>query len=128
MPDMPKMQKSPPELVARFGAVAADFPRAERRLTFGYPCLYVSGNMVSGLFENSWHVKLGPEERHELEGIPGAKPFEPMPGRPMTGFTLLPQSVVDDDDEIRRWVARAVDFGATLPPKVPKSKAKANAG
>ena len=68
---MPKMQKSPPELVARFDAIAADFPRAERRLTFGYPCLYVGGNMVSGLFENSWHVKLGPDERHELEGIPG---------------------------------------------------------
>ena len=43
----------------------------------------------------------------------------------MTGFTLLPAVVVDDDDEIHRWVGRAVDFGATLPPKVPKSKAKA---
>ena len=121
---MPKFEKSPPELVARFDTVAADFPRAERRLTFGYPCLYVGGNMVSGLFESSWHVKLGPEQRHELEAIPGAKPFEPMPGRPMTGFTLLPPSVVDDDDEIREWVGRAVDFGTTLPAKVPKSKSK----
>ena len=125
MPDMPKMQKSPPDLVARFDAIAADFPRAERRLTFGYPCLYVGGNMISGLFEDRWHVKLGPEQRHELEAIPGAKPFEPMPGRPMTGFTLIPRSVVEDDDEIRRWVGRAVDYGTTLPPKVPKSKAKA---
>ena len=91
MPDMPKMPKSPPELIARFDAIAADFPRAERRLTFGYPCLYVGGNMVSGLFGSRWHVKLGPEERHELEAIPGAAPFEPMPGRPMTGFTLLPR-------------------------------------
>ena len=117
---MPKMQKSPPELIARFDAIAADFPRAERRLTFGYPCLYVGGNMVSGLFESSWHVKLGPDERHALEAIPGAKPFEPMPGRPMTGFTLLPQSVVEDDDEIRRWVGRAVDFGTTLPAQGPE--------
>jgi len=122
MPDMPKMQKSPPELVARFDAIAADFPRATRRLTFGYPCLYVGGNMITGLFEDRWHVKLGPEERHELEAIPGAMPFEPMPGRPMTGFTLMPRSIVDDDDEIHRWVGRAVDFGTTLPPKVPKAK------
>ena len=124
MPDMPKMPKSPPELIARFDEIAADFPQAQRRLTFGYPCLYVGGTMVSGLFGSSWHVKLGPEERQELEAIPGAKPFEPMPGRPMTGFTLLPQAIVDDDDEIRGWVTRAVDFGATLPPKVPKEKAK----
>ncbi|HEX6868151.1 MAG TPA: TfoX/Sxy family protein [Candidatus Limnocylindrales bacterium] len=124
MPDMPKMHKSPPDLVARFDAIAADFPRAERRLTFGYPCLYVGGNMISGLFEDRWHVKLGPDARHELEALPGAKPFEPMPGRPMTGFTLMPRSVVADDDEIREWVGRAVDYGTTLPPKVPKSKAK----
>jgi hypothetical protein len=56
--------------------------------------------------------------------IDGAAPFEPMPGRPMRGFTLLPRSVVDDDAAIRRWVERAIEFGATLPPKAPKSKSK----
>ena len=122
---MPKMAKSPPELIDRFESVARDFPAATRRLTFGYPCLYVGGNMVSGLFESRWHVKLGAEERHELESIPGAGPFEPMPGRPMTGFTLLPPSIVDDDGAIRDWVGRAVAYGATLPPKVPKPKATA---
>ena len=118
MKDFPK---SPPELVERFDSVAADYPEATRRLTFGYPCLYVGGNMVSGLFASSWHVKLGPDERQQLEAIPGAKPFEPMPGRPMTGFTLLPESIVDDDTEVRRWVGRAIAFGATLPPKEKKA-------
>lgn len=116
------MEKSPLELIERFETVAADFPEATRRLTFGYPCLYVGGNMISGLFESRWHVKLGPEERHELEAIPGAAQFEPMPGRPMTGFTLLPPSVVRDDTAIRDWVRRAIEYGATLPPKVPKAK------
>jgi hypothetical protein len=83
--------------------------------------------MVSGLFESSWHVKLGPDERRELEAIPGSAPFEPMPGRPMTGFTLLPRSIVDDDTAIREWVRRAIDYGATLPPKVPKAKSTAKA-
>jgi hypothetical protein len=119
---MPKMEKSPPELVDRFDTIAAEFPAATRRLTFGYPCLYVGGNMVSGLFESSWHVKLGPDERRELEAIPGSAPFEPMPGRPMTGFTLLPPSIVDDDRAIRHWVGRSVDYGATLPAKAPKTK------
>ena len=127
MPDTPKMPKSPPDLIARFDAVAADFPRAERRMTFGYPCLYVGGNMISGLFGSRWHVKLGPDERHVLEAIPGAEPFEPMPGRPMTGFTLLPEDVVVDDDEVRDWVGRAVDYGTTLPPKTPKPKGAAKA-
>ena len=48
---MPKMPKSPPELVARFDADRRRTSRGPtRRLTFGYPCLYVGGNMVSGLF------------------------------------------------------------------------------
>jgi TfoX/Sxy family transcriptional regulator of competence genes len=122
---MPDFAKSPPELIERFDTVAGEFPEATRRLTFGYPCLYVGGNMVSGLFESSWHVKLGPEERRKLEAIPGAATFEPMPGRPMTGFTLLPPSIIDDDAEIRHWVKRAIEFGATLPPKVLKAKSKA---
>ncbi len=119
---MPKMEKSPPELVARFDTVAAEYPHATRRLTFGYPCLYVGGNMVSGLFGSSWHVKLGAEERSELEAIPGSAPFEPMPGRPMTGFTLLPPSIIEDDEAIRQWIQRALDYGETLPPKVPKAR------
>jgi hypothetical protein len=40
----------------------------------------------------------------------------------MTGFTLLPSSIIDDDQAIRAWVQRAIDYGATLPPKVPKAK------
>ena len=119
---MPDFAKSPPELVERFDTVAAEFPEATRRLTFGYPCLYVGGNMVSGLFQSSWHVRLGPAETAELLAIEGAAPFEPMPGRPMTGFTLLPSAIVEDDTAIRRWVERAIAFGASMPPKVPKPK------
>ena len=116
------MPKSPPALIERFDAVAAEHPDATRRLTFGYPCLYVGGNMVSGLFGSHWHVKLGSADTAELMSMDGAAPFEPMPGRPMTGFTLLPDSVVADDAAVRRWVDRAIAYGATLPAKTPKPK------
>ena len=65
----------------------------------------------------SWHVRLGGTDLAAAQALDGARPFEPMPGRPMTGFTVLPAAVVDDDDAIRDWVGRAVAFGATLPPK-----------
>jgi TfoX/Sxy family transcriptional regulator of competence genes len=119
---VPGFDKSPPDLVTRFDAVAARFPDVERRLTFGYPCLYVGGNMVSGLHQDAWFVRLGGRELAESLALAGAQPFEPMAGRPMTGYTLLPQAVIDDDDAIGEWVQRAIDFGATLPPKVPKTR------
>ena len=122
---MPSMPKSPPELVARFDSVVADFPRADRRLTFGYPSLTVGGNMVTGLHGAGWFVRLGPAETDEAMALPGAAPFMPMPGRAMTGYTVLPPEVIADDAAIRAWVDRAIDFGSTLPPKEPKPKSKA---
>ena len=42
-------------------------------------------------------------------------PFEPMPGRPMTGFYSLPKAVVADDDALHGWLDRAWQAGlATL--------------
>jgi TfoX/Sxy family transcriptional regulator of competence genes len=114
---MPGFDKSPAALVERFDTVAGWFPEVERRLTFGYPCLYVGGNMVSGLYQDSWHVRLGGTDLAAAQTLDGAHTFEPMPGRPMTGFTVLPAAVVDDDDAIRDWVGRAIAFGASMPPK-----------
>lgn len=125
---MPGFAKSPPELVERFDAVAAGLPEAERRLTFGYPCLYVGGNMVSGLHESAWFVRLDDTERAELLDLDGAGPFEMMPGRPIRGYALLPPAVIADDAAVTGWVARAIAFGLTLPPKVPKATARSRAG
>lgn len=121
---MPSMDKSPAALVARFDAVAARFPEAQRRLTFGYPCLYVGGNMVSGLFRDGWHVRLADSDLAAVQALEGARPFEPMPGRPMTGFTLLPPAVIDDDGALDGWIRRAIDYGTSRPAKVLKSRAR----
>jgi hypothetical protein len=40
----------------------------------------------------------------------------------MTGFTVLPAAVVDDDAAIRDWVGRAIAFGASMPPKSKTAK------
>jgi hypothetical protein len=117
-----QMPKSPPALIERFDTVASDFPEATRRLTFGFPCLYVGGNMVTGLYGESWHVRVDKDDTDELLRLPGARPFEPMPGRPMTGFTLLPVAIVDDDAAVREWVGRAIAHVSTMPVKTPKPR------
>ena len=52
--------------------------------------------------------------------IDGAKAFAPMPDRPMRAYAVLPPSIVADDDAIHAWVAHAIAFTATLPPKKAK--------
>lgn len=114
---MPPFEKSPPELVARFDAAAGRFPEAERRKMFGYPALFVGGNLVTGLFADRWMIRLGPEDLAAMLAMPGGGPFEPMAGKPMKGYATLPSDLVADDASLDVWIRRSIAFGQTLPPK-----------
>ena len=114
---MPSFEKSPPELVARFDAVAARLPEAQRRKMFGYPALFVGGNLVTGLFADSWMIRLGDADLAELLTLPGATAFSPMAGRTMKGYGVLPPDIVADDAALDPWLERAVALGKTLPAK-----------
>jgi TfoX N-terminal domain len=113
----PSWTKSPPELVERFEAVAARHPVAMRRKMFGYPSLFVGGNYATGLFADSWVVRLAPDDLATALALPGASAFSPMPGRAMSGWATLPADVVARDDELDGWVERAIAFAGSLPPK-----------
>jgi TfoX/Sxy family transcriptional regulator of competence genes len=108
--------KSPPELVERFGRVMDRFPDVERRKMFGFPAAFVGGNMVTGLHGARWVVRLADDGLAELIAA-GATVFEPMAGRPMKSYAVLPAAVVADDESIAAWVQRAIDHGRTLPAK-----------
>jgi TfoX/Sxy family transcriptional regulator of competence genes len=114
---MPPLEKSPPELIARFDAVAERHPNAERRKMFGYPALFVGGNLVTGLFAHSWMIRLPEPDLAELLALPGASPFSPKAGRPMKAYAILPVDVVVDDATLDGWLERAIAFGKTLPAK-----------
>jgi TfoX/Sxy family transcriptional regulator of competence genes len=114
--DKPGFAKSPAELVARFDAVAARHPEAQRRKMFGYPALFVGGNMATGLYEDRWVVRLFDDDLERLTAAGGA-PFSPMPGRSMKGWATLPPDVVADDAALDPWLERALTFARSLPAK-----------
>jgi hypothetical protein len=112
----PSFTKSPPELVARFGAILDRFPNTERKQMFGYPAAFVGGNMATGLFAEHWVVRL-PDAEIEPAKAAGAAAFEPMPGRPMKAFVIIPPNDVADDTAIEGWVRRGVEFAGSMPAK-----------
>ncbi len=124
MPDMPRFEKSPPELVARFGEVLdrVATPETTRKLMFAYPCAWVGGNMATGLFAASWWVRLPPDELAAALASGEARPLQVMPGRDMKGYAVMPDEGVRDDAKAGDWVARALAYTATLPPKEPKRR------
>lgn len=116
-PHMASFERNPQGLVDQFTSVMAGYADAPIRRTFGSPCAYINGNMAVGLHGDAWFVRLPPAEAADLLAIDGAAPFSPMPGRPMTGYVVLPASVLDDRDQLAYWIERSLDFCRSLPPK-----------
>jgi TfoX/Sxy family transcriptional regulator of competence genes len=117
--EIPKFEKSAPELVERFQAVLDRHaaPDVTRRPMFGYPCAWVGGNMATGLFAQEWWVRLAEPDREALLALPGAHQFEVMPGRPMGRYVVLPDDVVADDERLDAWLTKALAETRGLPPK-----------
>jgi len=92
---MPKFEKSAPELVERFSEVLdrVATPDTTRRPMFGYPCACVGGNMATGLFAQSWWVRLPPDRLAAVLASGEARTFEVMPGREMKGHARAAESL-----------------------------------
>lgn len=111
-------KKSPPELVALFERVRPpEEGGVEHRVMFGYPCCVLYGHMFAGLHQDSLILRLSGEDIEAFLKLPGAAPFEPMPGRPMRGFVTAPQGMLQDEPTLRGWVDRALACARQLPPK-----------
>jgi TfoX/Sxy family transcriptional regulator of competence genes len=107
---------SPDELVALFDRVAPTGPDVTRRKMFGWPAVFVNGNMCCSLHNANVVLRLGDAARAELEAQ-GAAPFEPMPGRPMRGYVTAPPAMLADEPTLCAWLARTAEYARTLPPK-----------
>jgi TfoX/Sxy family transcriptional regulator of competence genes len=110
-------ERSPADLNERFGAVTDRHPEIARRKMFGEIAGFVNGNLVTGLHAGRLFVRLTGDAKAEALALPGAGPFEPMPGRPMGDYIVLPSAVVADDAALDGWLARAIAVGQALKPK-----------
>ena len=119
MPEMPKFTKSSPEIVERFNAVLDRHAAPDMLIKpmFGYRCAWVKGNMATGLFADEWWVRVSEPDRDALLELPGAHPFEPMPGRSMGRYVVMPPDVAGDDAGVDAWLTKAIEFTRTVPPK-----------
>jgi TfoX/Sxy family transcriptional regulator of competence genes len=114
-------RKSPPELVERFETAVAGIEGLEQRQMFGYPATFIGGNLTSSLHQDRWIVRL-PDDERQARLDAGWAQFEPMAGRPMRGYVVLPADVAEDPSQARSWVERAATYVRTLPPKASKKR------
>jgi hypothetical protein len=117
---MPTFGESPSGLVARFDELAALAAGADRREVFGYPSCVLRGNMFMGLYEDSLILRLAEPDRSEFLGRYGGALFEPLPGRSMKEFVVVPPDLVGSA-EVEDWVRRSLAYAEQLPPREGRS-------
>ena len=117
----PRWHKAPDDLVKRFSNALTSFPETERKKMFGYPAAFTNTQMFAGLFEDFMVLRLPVEELAEFKRQ-GARSFEPMEGRAMREYAVVPQDILENDDRLHVWLQKSFNYARSLPPKPPKAK------
>ena len=99
-----------------FRSILPDEPRITVRPVFGNISAFVNGNMFAGLFGNDLFVRVSEESRKELEKK-GASLLEPMKGKPMREYVVVPKAWRNQPETVRLWIIRSLDWTSRLPPK-----------
>ena len=118
---MKKWKPAPGEAVAAFEVATSGLPGAEPRKMFGYSCVFAKGNMFAGLHEAGMVLRLPDEQRDEFLRLKDAKQFEPMPGRVMREYVVVPGVLLNAPDRLRAWVKKSLAYVSSLPTKPKKS-------
>ncbi len=102
---------------AWFRSLVPEDPAVTVRPMFGNLAAFVNGNMFLALLGSDVAVRLSEEDRAELLAEEGAAPFEPMPGRAMKEYIVLPGDWRAARDRAEAWVERSLGWTAALPAK-----------
>ena len=100
-----------------FRSILPDDPGITIRPMFGNISAFVNGNMFAGLFGNDLFVRESEESRKELLDKKGASLLEPMKGKPMKEYVVIPKAWRNQPEMVRLWVTRSLDWTSRLPPK-----------
>src|SRR5262245_1076369 len=105
----PKMPSVSPKTVERFDSLSERFVArgAKRSQMFGMPVLKVGDKVFAGTFGDAMTFKLGPEDLEKARRQAGVEAFEPMKGRAMKEWVLVPLA------HARKWpnlAERAFDY------------------
>ena len=92
--------------------------RVDEIRMFGGLCFMVNGHMTVGIIGASLMVRIGAENYAKFISRRHAGPMT-FTGKPMKGIILVDAAGCSTLRQVRAWVAAALAFTATLPPKKP---------
>jgi len=103
-----------------FRSFVPDDTRVAVRPMFGNLSAFVNGNMFFGILGTDLFLRLSIEDQKELLKNKGASVLEPMKGKPMKDYAVIPKSWRDHPENVRSWILKSLEWSSKLPPKKAK--------
>ncbi len=104
------------ELAARVRIAISRRRGSTEKTMFGGVGFLLNGNMCVGVWREFLILRLGVAAAEAALREPFVKPFD-ITGRAMKGWAMVALDGLEDDDELKDWIAQAVKFVKTLLPK-----------
>jgi TfoX/Sxy family transcriptional regulator of competence genes len=113
--------KKPPDELVEFIAEEMKSVKCDYRKMFGYPAYFVNGYMFTGIHGDKLFLRLSDKDIEEIaKSNKDVIPFEPMPGRAMKGYIVLPKSIYSNKTLFKDLISKSVKYVSSLPPKQKK--------
>jgi hypothetical protein len=103
-------------LASRIRDALANRRNVEERKMFGCLCFLLNRNALTGVWKDRLIARLGPDEGEAALREPHVRAFD-ITGRPMRNWVAVEPKGVEDDDQLKDWIERAMKFAKTLPAK-----------
>ena len=117
-------KKAPEELVNFLSETTKDIDCQFRKM-FGYPAYFINNYMFIAAHEENVILRVSQDDKQKaLADINDVKKFEPMPGRIMKDYIVIPDSVYNDKKIFSEMLSKSVEYVSSLPPKEKKKKKK----
>ena len=88
----------------------------EEKKMFGCICFFLNGNALAGVWKDRLIARLGPDEGEAALREPHVQAFD-ITHRPMRNWVAVGLEGVEDDDQLKSWIERALTFVKALPKK-----------
>ena len=104
------------KLAARIRKALARRKRVEEWKAFGGPYFMLNGHMLVGVWKDSMIVRLGMEQEEEALLEPHVRRLD-IKRKPMKGWIVVKPEGIENDEQLKGWIERAMRFVRLLPKK-----------
>jgi TfoX/Sxy family transcriptional regulator of competence genes len=117
--------KKPSEELSKFlDEIISSFDVKKKKM-FGCPVYFVNENMFTGVFQDDIFIRLSEPDRLELiSKYDESSKFEPIEGRIMKEYLILPEILYNDPEKFQEWLNRSYQYASSLLSKKQKRNMK----